>query len=100
MKEVTEQQWLDAFIERAGFSSWENVESAARAMARQAYKEAKRQDICATQPTPPRGLNSDGTARTYCYVPHEDVFVEHPSGEWVHLTDHRTCLFNNSFRKV
>jgi hypothetical protein len=36
----TEQEWLDAFIERAGFTyGWLNLESWARRMAEQAYEE-------------------------------------------------------------
>lgn len=40
MSEVEKQQWLDAFILRAGFThGWENLESWARRMAEQAYRE-------------------------------------------------------------
>lgn len=39
-KHPTQQEWLDAFIKRAGFSyGWENLESWARRMAEQAYEE-------------------------------------------------------------
>ncbi len=40
MKPMTKQEWLEAFIKRAGFSyGWENLESWARRMAEQAYEE-------------------------------------------------------------
>lgn len=41
--ELTEREWLDAFIIRAGFTyGWERLESWARRMAEQAYRERAR----------------------------------------------------------
>lgn len=43
--DLSEDQWLEAFIKRAGFTGgWRNLETSARRMARQAYDERSKLD--------------------------------------------------------